>query len=108
MSKSNKNSSSEDDIGLLHSIITKCHTLKSKSMLEAAKELMYEGYTAEEIAIAINSRDLMSAQKWVEYNQVGCLVAEDDETSELSKDLKKLKSIQSGKIVDFKDLSKEA
>jgi hypothetical protein len=43
-------------------------------------------------------------QKWVEYNGVGCKVAEDDETSELSKRLKELKKAQSGKIVSFTDV----
>ena len=108
MSKGNKNSSSEDDLGLLHQLITKCHTLKTKAMLKLVESMEDLEYSEEEIIAAISSRDLTSSQKWVEYNQVGCLVAEDDETSDLSKDLDKLKKKQSGRVVSFKDLSKEA
>jgi len=101
---SNKNSATEDDIGKLHALITKCHNMKAGYMLEVAEKLLYEGHEIEEIVMIINSRDLSSMQKWVEYNGVGCKEADKDKTTELSKRLKKLKDAQAGKIVQFNDL----
>jgi len=101
---SNKNAATEDDIGRLHSLITQCHNMKAKYMLEVAKEMLNQGHEIEEIVMVINSRDLSSMQKWVEYNGVGCRIAAEDETSELSKRLKKLRDTQRGKIVPFQDL----
>lgn len=105
---SNKNAASEDEIGLLHGLITKCHNLKASYMIKVADQILETGGEPEEVVQAINSRDLSSIQKWVEYNGVGCRVAADDETSELSKKLKKLREAQSGKIVQFKSLEEEA
>jgi len=100
---SNQNSASEDEIGKLHKLITMCHNLKAGSMLEVAQKMLENGYEVEDILPIINSRDLASMQKWVEYNGVSCQVAADDETSELSKKLKKLRDTQKGKIVQFRD-----
>jgi len=100
---SNKNAATEDEIGKLHSLITKCHNMKAGYMLEVAEKLLHEGHEVEEIIMIINSRDLSSMQKWVEYNGVGCKVAAEDETSELSKRLKMLKETQMKKVIPFKD-----
>lgn len=99
---SNKHAATEDDVGKLHKLITLCHNLKAGAMLEMAEKFQEMGLT-EEIVTAINSRDLASIQKWVEYNGIQALGAEDDEESELSKKLAKLKDAQSGKVVDFRD-----
>jgi hypothetical protein len=101
---SNKFSATEDEIGKLHELITKAHSMKAGLLITTAQELMDMGATPDEILSLINSRDLATMQKWVEYNGVGCKVAEDDETSELSKRLKELKKAQSGKIVSFTDV----
>jgi arsenate reductase-like glutaredoxin family protein len=103
-SMSNKNAATEDEIGILHKLITLCHNKKAGSMLEAVKNMEDAGFEVEEILAVINSRDLASMQKWVEYNGVSCTTAIDDEESELSKRLKSLKLKQTGKIVDFKDV----
>jgi len=100
---SNKHSASENDIGKLHGLITKAHNMKAGFMIQVAEQLMNEGHEMEEILMIINSKDLASMQKWVEYNKVGCRVADEDETSELSKRLRELKEKQSGKIVSFAD-----
>ena len=76
-------------------------------MLELANQLISSGCDAEELVMAINSRDLASMQKWVEYNNVSCKVAADDEESELSKRLRELKEKQTGKIVSFKDIKED-
>ena len=72
-------------------------------MIMVAEQLLEDGHDIEEVLMVINSRDLASMQKWVEYNGVSCRVAADDEQSELSKRLNELKKRQSGKIVDFRD-----
>jgi len=72
-------------------------------MIMVAEQLLEAGHDIEEVLMVINSRDLASMQKWVEYNGVSCRVAADDEQSELSKRLNELKKRQSGKIVDFRD-----
>lgn len=101
---SNKFASTEDDVGRLHSLITRCHNMKAGTMIALAEEMLQSGADPEEILAVINSRDLSSIQKWVEYNQVSCRVAADDEESELSKRLAELKKKQSGKIVQFEDI----
>lgn len=100
---SNKNAATEDQIGTLHDLITQCHNLKAGNMLALAKKLVEDGHDIEIIVATINSRDLASMQKWVEYNGVGCKIAAEDETSELSKRLAKLKKTQGGKIIQFAD-----
>lgn len=103
----NKKAANEDEIGTLHKLITLCHNLKASSMMDAAKILLDNGCEPEELAILLNSKDLAVMQKWVEYNGVSCTTAEDEEGSELSQRLKKLKEVQSGKVVSFID-AKEA
>ena len=104
MSKGNKNSATEDEIGLLHKMITKIHGMKASAMIEVAEKLLHEGHDIEEVMLTLNTRDLSSAQKWVEYNGVSCNLAEDEEGSKLSKDLKRLKEKQDKKIVKFEDI----
>jgi type I site-specific restriction endonuclease len=77
--------------------------MKAGKMIMVAEQLLEDGHDIEEVLMVINSRDLSSMQKWVEYNGVSCRVAADDEQSELSKRLNELKKRQSGKIVDFRD-----
>ena len=100
---SNKNAATENEIGKLHDLITRCHNMKAGYMLEIAQGLLKAGAAPDDIVKVINSRDLASMQKWVEYNGVGCTLEQEDETSELSKKLKKLRESQEGKIVQFKD-----
>jgi hypothetical protein len=101
---SNKNAATEDEVGKLHSLISRCNNMKAGIMLATAQELLDSGADPNEILQVINNRDLSSMQKWVEYNAVSCRVAADDEQSELSKRLKELKMKQSGKIVSFTDI----
>jgi len=78
--------------------------MKAKFMLDVANALIDDGHELEEVLMVINSKDLMSMQKWVEYNGVGCVVAADSEESELSVRLKALKEKQKGKLVQFQDI----
>lgn len=105
----NTKAATEDEIGMLHMLISKLHNLKAGTMLKLAKILEAEGAegneeSLRELLLIINSKDISSIQKWVEYNKVGCMVAEDDEESELSKSLAELKKKQSGNVVEFKDV----
>jgi len=103
----NKNAANENEIGVLHKLITMCHNLKGQAMMDAAKILLDNGCEPEELAILLNSKDLAVMQKWVEYNGVSCRGMDDEEGSELSQRLKKLKQAQAGKVVSFVD-AKEA
>lgn len=107
---SNKNAATEDEVGGLHKLITLCHNLKTKAMLDLAENLLHEGHDPEEIALVINSRDLTAAQKWVEYNGIECLAADLDEETGLSKRLKKIKDLQGkvSKVVSMDDVKSEA
>jgi hypothetical protein len=103
---SNKNAASENAIGKLHKLITDCHTMKLDAMLEMAKGFEEIG-APEAIIEAINSRDIASIQKWVEYNGVTAIAADKDGETELSKKLKALKEKQRGKVVPFKEVGTE-
>jgi hypothetical protein len=94
---------SEAEIGELHSLITKIHNIKAGSMLELIKKLLDVGADPEVITLSINTRDMATMQKWVEYNKVSCVGADEDEDSELSKKLRSIKASQEGKIINFKD-----
>lgn len=107
MAEKKRTPATEEDIGKLHGLITMVHNMKIEAVVVGAQELMDMGASTEDILSLINTRDLATMQKWVEYNGVGCRVADDDETSELSKRLDELKKAQSGKIVSFTDI-KEA
>lgn len=103
---SNKNAANEDAIGKLHKLITECHTMKLDAMLKMADAFKELG--AEEAVVeAINSRDISSIQKWVEYNGVTAITADGDGESELSKKLKALKEKQSGRVIPFRETGSE-
>ena len=97
MSRSNKNAANEDAVGLTHLLITKLTNMKLEHMLK----MIESGELDPEIAI--NMRDVASAAKWVEYNQIGCQTADKDENSELSKNLKKIREASTNNVIQFLD-----
>lgn len=107
---SNKHAANEDEVGKLHNLITKCHNIKAKVMLESALMMEQESLSAEELVMLagiLNTKDLSAAQKWVEYNQVGCLLANEEEGSQLKDRLDAIKNSQKGKVLQFADIKQE-
>lgn len=100
MSKVNKNSAKEDDVGRTHSLVTKLANLRLEDMLEKIESGDLDA------SIAINMRDVQIAAKWVEYNEIGSLTADKDENSELKKNLDKIRDSQKGNVIQF--LAEEA
>ena len=98
---SNKNSATEDQLGLLHSLITKIHLSKASAIEEILNEAKKQGLESAMIAAMVDTKDLSVMQKWVEYNKVTCCSAIQDEESELAKTIRKIKETQAGKIVSF-------
>lgn len=96
MAKSNQNSSTEDDVGKLHGILTELHKIGLDELMRLAKE------NPEEAAFILDTKLIDRATKWVEYNGLGMQLAEETE-SILSKQLAEIKLRQSGKIIDFED-----
>ena len=96
----------EEEIGELHKLITTCHNMKLDAMLEMAKKFQELG-ALEAVVEIINSRDLSTIQKWVEYNGVAAIAASENGETELGKKLRLLKESQRGKVVPFKETGTE-
>jgi len=92
----------EEDISELHKLITTCHNMKLDAMLKMAEEFQKLG-ALETILEVINSRDLVSIQKWVEYNGVSAIAASENGETELGKKLRLIKEAQKGKLIPFKE-----
>jgi len=99
---SKKTPATEEEIGELHKLITTCHNMKLDAMLGMAEKFKELG-ALEAVAEVINSRDLSTIQKWVEYNGVAAIAASENGETELGKKLRLLKEAQKGKVVPFKD-----
>ena len=96
MANSNKNSASEDDLGLLHGLVSKVYTRRCQDMLD----LMEAGMEGD---VAIDLRVVKAAAEWVTKNEIGCAPMEDDQQSALSGKLRKIQASQKGKVVQFVD-----
>lgn len=110
--KTNQHSASDDDIGKLHKLVTKGYTLLTKSQIEKYEETIRkakeEGISDEdkqslmdELQFIIDSRDLNAAAKWVAANDMGSVPAEEDETSELSKELKEMQDRHRNNVISL-------
>lgn len=101
-----KKAATEEEIGYLHKMITDCHNMKLDAMLQMAKKFQELG-AIEAIAEVINTRDMSTIQKWVEYNGVSAIAASENGETELSKKLRLLKESQKSNIISFKEEEKE-
>ncbi len=102
--KQKKRAATEEDVACLHSFITKINNKKAEALLKLiaqAEEDLGE-MAAEAITNLIDTRQLSSLQKWVEYNGVKCALGEDDEETELNKRLREIREKQT-KIVNIFD-----
>jgi len=103
----NKRSASEDDVGLLHNAITKGFTAKVGHMLEQFEEAEEAGDNVGKM-MAIDTRDLAAAAKWVQANEVTCAMPEVQGDNALKKQLDAIKAKQQGRVISMTDSIKEA
>ena len=100
MAKGNRMSATEDDLGILHKGITKAFTRKVEVMNKAFEEAEEMGDQVG-MQVAIDSRDLAAASKWVQANEITCSSPEDHGSNALKDQLEALKEKQKGKVVGF-------
>lgn len=90
----NKNSATEDELGVIHKMTTKLHSFRLKRMLD----LIYSGADPEDVIG--DGKALQAAGKWAaDQNSVTASQPEMDEESELAIRLEKIKREQAGKGV---------
>lgn len=100
MARGNKNSASEDEVGLIHKGINRAYLLATSHMLKKMEEAI-ESDDPVLMDIAINDRLLSSATKWVALNEVTCALPEEQQDSPLKKQLSEIKKKQAGKVMSF-------
>lgn len=86
----------EEDVGILHKLITELYTIKLKSVKHQVDEL-----DILDVSELINVRDISAIAKFVEQNGITAIPAADDENSELNQGLREIKRIQSGRVLPF-------
>lgn len=87
----NKNSATEDELGLIHSLTTRLHAARLKTMLEQINS----GVDAE--AVIGDGKALAAAGKWAaDQNSITAAQPEMDEETELAQALAKIKQEQGG------------
>lgn len=98
VSKSNKNSATEDDVGLIHKLVTKVITKK----LEKWLELIEQG---GDVDLVVDMKQLKSAIDWCDKNGIVCADPAADSTNELGDKLANIRKAQHerGVVVLFKD-----
>ena len=101
-----KLAATEEEIAVLHKLITRCHNMKLDAMLEMA-DAFKEMNALESVSEVLNLRDLGVIQKWIEYNGVAAIAASENGETELGKKLRLLKEAQKGKVVPFKETGTE-
>lgn len=85
----NKKSATEDELGEIHSMTTKLHSLRLRYMLE----LIAEGQDIE--AVIGDGKAMLAAGKWAaDQNSITASMPELDEETELAQQLKKIKEKQ--------------
>ncbi len=88
----NKNSASEDELGIIHNMTTKLHALRLKKMLE----LITQGADPEDVIG--DGKALQAAGKWAaDQNAVTAAQPEMDAESQLAKDLEAVRKSQFNK-----------
>lgn len=99
----NKYAASEDDVGRLHSSLTRLYNMKLDALLRMVESC--QGVDGEDdgfIVEIINVKDLDTIAKWVvERNGVVATPADVERVDKLSDKLAKLKGASKGNIIDF-------
>lgn len=86
--RSNKQSASEDDLGLLHNLTTKMYILRLQRMFQ----LIDEGATVDAV---FDDKVIKDAGVWAaDKNGITCAAPEADSETELAKELGRIKEAQ--------------
>lgn len=102
MAKGNKNSATEDEVGLLHKGITRAFTRKVQ-MMNDRFDIASEDEDEAGMLLAIDTRDLAAAAKWVSMNEITHAEPENEENNELARKLKETQDKQKNNILKFVD-----
>lgn len=92
----NKNAATEDEVGYLHSALTRLFKAKLDALLE-----LVEGADAEVAATIISGKDLQAIANWVEKNGITATPSDFEGVNELTEKLKKLKERSAGTVISF-------
>ena len=99
---SNNKAATEDEVGILHNCITKSFQVKIGHSLNSFLKAQEEDDEVA-MAMAIDTRDLAAAAKWVQANEVTCAMPETSKNNELKSTLDKIKQANQGKVISFTD-----
>ena len=88
--KTAKTAATEDQVGQLHSLITRSFIMRTQAMLDEVE-------AGEEVALAINTTDLRAASQWVQSNGIIAVGAAEEEGSALKTQLDEIKARQRGR-----------
>lgn len=91
----NKNAATEDEVGYLHSALTKLFKAKLDALLNMIEE------DPECAAVVVSGKDLQAIANWVDKNGITATPADFEGVNDLTKKLAKLKAASAGKIVPF-------
>lgn len=98
----NKYAASEDDVGRLHSSLTRLYNMKLDALLRMVESCQGDGEDDGLIVEIINVKDLDTIAKWVvERNGVVATPADVERVDKLSDKLAKLKGASKGNIIEF-------
>jgi hypothetical protein len=98
----NENSANEDQLGSLHRAVTGAFERKLSLMMEQLE------INPEDALFILDERAITAAGNWVLKNEISYAEPEQVANSPLAKKLAEIRSIQSGKTIEFTDESKEA
>lgn len=95
MSVHNQHAATEDEVGILHGAITKLFNKKAAAMLNIIEE------DADAAIGLVSGKDMGAMCKWVLDNGITAVPSAQQESSELSKRLQKLREASQGKVLPF-------
>ena len=99
-SKSNKNSASEDEIGLLHSMVTRIFKAKLKKWLDLIEE-------GGDVELIVDMSQLNNVIKFIDAQGIVATDADADTRSELTTQIDEIKEAQrkrlSNNVVQFQE-----
>lgn len=91
----NKNAATEDEVGYLHSALTKLFKAKVDALLNMIEE------DPESAAVIVSGKDLQAIATWVDKNGITATPADFEGVNDLTEKLNKLKAKSAGKVVAF-------
>ena len=96
--KANANSATEDDVGLIHKLVTKVITKKLEKWLQLIE-------AGGDVDLVVDMKQLKSAIDWCDKNGIVCADPAADDSNELGDKLSEIRKAQHqrGVVVPFRD-----